>query len=536
MAGTSLRSRSRRGQVFFLQQSEKEYLNGLNRIARVYRDPLAQGVVPYLTPDEISVLFSRVDALIACHQQVRGHAHVPSIFEIIRTPPPRPPATKFSRDIVQLYNSLENLSKKWPVIEGCGSVFLDFVRSFFLLPLPFSLLPLSPPAACLHTGDALTCCADRRAQVPRLSCYAPYFANVLQAKKTLVHAMHRNEGFRAWLNQQDGSQQTDSLQHLLFQQPLVRLKTYEEVMLQLLKNTGVMSADYRALEVCVQVTKRLVHWATSTVQETAVNEDLLMAQKLLGAQIDLLSSKKRLIRRGPVHLGHKKRFVFLFNDVCLITKAVNNNDHVIEYTLPVKDLQVELLKNRQSIEIRCGSTLIVIATKTVDESLSWILTFKEALDNLKQVCPSCIHIYISLFLLIDPQGVFGVPLESLERSPSGLPRVIESIAKYLSTNGTVVPAHAPHRSAETATRLIADRSTARGWPVDSARGGFGSESAEDADQQGGVKSGRHRTRAAAPAGRRPSRPAARTARTAYASRGTPPLAAISRSILCRTGR
>lgn len=288
---------------------------------------------------------------------------------------------------MQLYNSLENLSKKWPVIEGCGSVFLDFVRSFFLLPLPFSLLPLSPPAACLHTGDALT-----------LSCYAPYFANVLQAKKTLVHAMHRNEGFRAWLNQQDGSQQTDSLQHLLFQQPLVRLKTYEEVMLQLLKNTGVMSADYRALEVCVQVTKRLVHWATSTVQETAVNEDLLMAQKLLGAQIDLLSSKKRLIRRGPVHLGHKKRFVFLFNDVCLITKAVTNNDHVIEYTLPVKDLQVELLKNRQSIEIRCGSTLIVIATKTVDESLSWILTFKEALDNLKQVCPSCIHIYISLSL------------------------------------------------------------------------------------------------------------------------------------------
>lgn len=165
--------------------------------------------------------------------------------------------------------------------------------------------------------------------------------------------------------------------------------------------------------------------AAGQVDNLEAEQELLMTEKtIVGAKEAgfIVRAGRRLVRKGEVKIASEKRFVFLFNDLCLVTKQEGLSYH-FKYVVELMGATVVSppraggKHGEISIELITPDRPYLIVLRNADECKAWL----KDLENVTA------HI---------AARIVGVPLQDLlardRRASSAVPRAFELLLEQLA--------------------------------------------------------------------------------------------------------
>eukprot|EP00026_Physarum_polycephalum_P001287 Phypoly_transcript_01288.p1 GENE.Phypoly_transcript_01288~~Phypoly_transcript_01288.p1 ORF type:complete len:1072 (+),score=298.27 Phypoly_transcript_01288:159-3374(+) len=316
-------------------QVEKNYCRVLNLIISKYLNPLqtsSKSARPILTPEKIRSIFSIVEVVYNYH-------HL-------------------------LFEGLESRIKRW---------LADQMKN------------------TLCIGDIFIRMADN------LKCYSTYVNNYNTAMSTLSESSKNNPTFAQFLKrvQADPDLHFEDLESFLIA-PIQQLPRYIMLLTDLQRNTLSTHEDFANLTQAVERIKALTIY---------VNEQKRMAEDLATLQAkqaiikgkgcpNLAVQHRKFIREGLLNFGEnnsiktKEGYVFLFNDIIVITEKTTNKSGT-EYHY--KD-QVQLQLFRLEDDTRPGKNSFflkgiknyILEAHTPTEKNTWIEAIKKVMSNVSK--------------------------------------------------------------------------------------------------------------------------------------------------------
>jgi len=315
--------------VHELLQVEKNYVHVLHLIIGKYLNPLqasAKSVRPILNLDQIKNIFSIVEILNNYHKL--------------------------------LFESLESRIKRW---------LADQMRH------------------PLNIGDIFIRAADT------LRCYTAYINNFNNAIATVRDCRKTNPAFSQFLKrvQADPETRMEDLDSFLIA-PVQQLPRYIMLLTDLLRNTSSTHDDFGTLTQAVNKMKDLTIYVN---EQKRVSEDaatVAAKQALIRGKCPNLSAPQRkFVRDGNLNFGEnqtvktKDGYVFLFNDVVVLTeKVANKSEYTFKDLLTLSHFRIEddTRPGRNSFFLKGQKTHIFDAATPTEKNV-WRDAVKKALEG-----------------------------------------------------------------------------------------------------------------------------------------------------------
>mmetsp|Transcript_12387 Transcript_12387/g.49648 ORF Transcript_12387/g.49648 Transcript_12387/m.49648 type:complete len:897 (+) Transcript_12387:79-2769(+) len=145
---------------------------------------------------------------------------------------------------------------------------------------------------------------------------------------------------------------------------------------------------------------------------------------LLGAPFSLSARKRRLIREGSAQIASESRYLFLFNDICVVAKKNTARDlgAVFRYQYHI-DLDGCIVEDssaeRDAFTIRTEERAYQVSLRSQEAKLPWLADFQRAATNWNRT-------------------VFGLPLAiCVQRhgQHEGVPVLVSNITRHLIAQG-----------------------------------------------------------------------------------------------------
>lgn len=140
---------------------------------------------------------------------------------------------------------------------------------------------------------------------------------------------------------------------------------------------------------------------------------------LFGAPFSLSSRKRRLIREGTVQIASESRYLFLFNDICVVAKKNTARDlgavYRYQYHIDLDGCMVEDSSTENSFTIRTEERAFLLTLRSQETKMPWLADFQRAATNWNRT-------------------VFGLPLSiCVQRhgQDEGVPVLVSNITRHL---------------------------------------------------------------------------------------------------------
>jgi len=185
--------------------------------------------------------------------------------------------------------------------------------------------------------------------------------------------------------------------------------------------------------------ERATHKLASTTHKFLRRDDANFADVQVeaalidGCPFEVAEPGRILVMKGPLTVAGEKRFVFLFNDVCLITKAPklsltsgSKHSHKYQYHFPLNNTVVEVAgkdekHGNRSFYIRTGEKRLAVLAKSSKAKFDWFSALQLQTEKLAH-------------------KTFGVPLSQLLQrdglTMSSPPKVLSLMANHLMQEGS----------------------------------------------------------------------------------------------------
>ncbi|XP_073981108.1 vav guanine nucleotide exchange factor isoform X2 [Rhodnius prolixus] len=245
--------------------------------------------------------------------------------------------------------------------------------------------------------------------------YGDYCANLTAAQARISDITTRNDAVHAELVrcQQEANNGKFKLRDIL-SVPMQRILKYHLLLEKLISETLQTDEDYRGLERAREAMVDVAQY----INEVKRDSDTLQIVSDIQASItdwDILETTKltnygRLLKDGEIRIkAHnnqkvKQRYVFVFDKVMLLCKALRNDQYSYKACLPLADYKVEDVTNRRTLHRdtrwnyhwylvkKSESTAYTLYVRSEDLKRKWIKAIQDALDNIEPAgCRSTDH-------------------------------------------------------------------------------------------------------------------------------------------------
>lgn len=207
----------------------------------------------------------------------------------------------------------------------------------------------------------------------------------------------KNSDFQAFLKRAHDHPSSGGLSLIDFLiQPIQRIPRYQLLLQNLLKYTDRRDPDYDniafALQKVIEIANR--------INDRQKDHDIFQAvidihHKLLPKLPDLVEPHRRFIKEGPIIFAksrtarHKKRYVFLFNDLMLVTKYLKmENKYWLRYHITLANTKVKDLNSigddHHGFVLHTPSTSLLIFLSNKQEKDAWKNIINDCLSALQR--------------------------------------------------------------------------------------------------------------------------------------------------------
>ena len=150
----------------------------------------------------------------------------------------------------------------------------------------------------------------------------------------------------------------------------------------------------------IQKVKHSISFPSSISNQNNANTNVTISTLLIN------NVHRKFIRQGSMHIATENRYIFLFHDICVVTKLLKNTQkkrkYRFQYSIDLLDISVEDNNSTNSKEgfiLHTPSRPYSIIAKSPEEKLLWYISFQKIAQNWSK-------------------AIFGVPLQ--KNSPSSL--------------------------------------------------------------------------------------------------------------------
>lgn len=314
---------------------EKNYCRVLHLIIVKYLNPLqtsSKSARPILSPEKIRNLFSIVEVIYNYH-------HL-------------------------LFEGLESRIKRW-------------------------LADQMKHALCI--GDIFIRMADN------LKCYTSYVNNYNTSMATLKENMKENPPFAQFMKrvQSDPDLHFEDLESFLIA-PIQQLPRYIMLLTDLLRNTLSSHEDFANLTQAVERIKALTVYVN---EQKRITEDLATLQAkqaiIKGKSVpNLAVQHRKFIREGLLQFGEnnsiktKEGYVFLFNDIIVVTEKTTNKNgseyhYKDQFQLQMFRIEDDTRPNKNSFYLK-GIKNYIFEAHSPAEKNTWMEAIKKVMSNVSK--------------------------------------------------------------------------------------------------------------------------------------------------------
>eukprot|EP00007_Cunea_sp_BSH-02190019_P005194 CAMPEP_0174241402 /NCGR_PEP_ID=MMETSP0417-20130205/23247_1 /TAXON_ID=242541 /ORGANISM="Mayorella sp, Strain BSH-02190019" /LENGTH=1008 /DNA_ID=CAMNT_0015320637 /DNA_START=29 /DNA_END=3055 /DNA_ORIENTATION=+ len=287
---------------------------------------------------------------------------------------------------VKLLADLENEWKFFPVIGDVGSIYANYRNKFVV--------------------------------------YGPYIDNMSNAQRTLHFVRSANKNVRTVLlvlqqRSECGGKPLDEL--LSF--PLAVVPERRAVLLKLLAavvGSSVTEENVPRLVECITLMGRMSSVIGQISDQEETHKLEMIERMIKGAKEAnvIVRPNRKFIHRGVLTIASEKRYLFLFNDVVIVTKSLGKKgfDYEFKYVLEIEDCEVQnapLKHQAKGFMLNYPSRRYLLLAKTPAERDEWIDQFRTAIS-------------------FRHHGIFGEPLSRLlQREGGAIPGMLSVIERWL---------------------------------------------------------------------------------------------------------
>lgn len=242
--------------------------------------------------------------------------------------------------------------------------------------------------------------------------------------ETLTSRKDANGELKKWLDFETGSGKFKRSLRSLLRLPFQHLSGCK-VPMQVLVNCIITRGE----EACSEQEKSDIFKAFALITRIATVADtidlrinyqmaLVLEDTLLGwdkKKIQLASTERRFIRKGPITCNASASYVFLFDDICLVGKE-SKDAYIYDFNIDMRQCTIEDT-SRTGFLLRCGSgedeQIYRFNCKDMNLKVANFVDFQKVIDHWKE-------------------DSFGIPLEKLlAREKTDIPRLVEKLCAHL---------------------------------------------------------------------------------------------------------
>eukprot|EP00026_Physarum_polycephalum_P002016 Phypoly_transcript_02020.p1 GENE.Phypoly_transcript_02020~~Phypoly_transcript_02020.p1 ORF type:complete len:578 (+),score=87.07 Phypoly_transcript_02020:1129-2862(+) len=218
---------------------------------------------------------------------------------------------------------------------------------------------------------------DYFSQVDFLTIYSEYINNYNDSL-AIYNELRKKAPFVSLLQQCGKSPECNSLDLQAFLiQPIQRIPRYNLLLEDLIRHTPENHPDYNDLKCSSAKIKSIAGFLNENARlEVNKNKITSIQQSIVGDVGDLLGWKRTFLKEGKMQIDGKVQFVFLFNDMLIITKTPSRGQYELIKKIPFESVEITNC-DEKSFKIIVGSTTMMLKWTNASDKDVWLLEFQK---------------------------------------------------------------------------------------------------------------------------------------------------------------
>eukprot|EP01102_Stenamoeba_stenopodia_P019343 TRINITY_DN7286_c0_g2_i1.p1 TRINITY_DN7286_c0_g2~~TRINITY_DN7286_c0_g2_i1.p1 ORF type:complete len:727 (+),score=180.47 TRINITY_DN7286_c0_g2_i1:151-2331(+) len=399
--------RSRNGVFGELLKTEEQYTECIDIIVKEYLEPIRQSTIeqrPVMEPQDMASIFCNIEVISQTHAQI--------------------------------LESLKELTSDWPFVDGIGKAFLKIAPSLkvygvYVQNFKLAMDVLDRLGQAKGRWKAFLDSKKEPAKAAPKSQFLGVTASISGSNRSTV-SPSASVSNSSSANSIPSSAPRD-LKELL-RMPLDRIQKYESFLQDIEHTTPPDHRDWQDIVSASALMKQTSAFVQQSLDQADQRAKILGVQRrLVGYEgpLNLLDGKRKFCCEGFVvqtttsanKAKTAKRYLFLFNNLLIITKHVKQG-YQVKKQLPISaGDEVQGLPDTPSSKFNFSFThqkeKFVFSAKTNEEKAHWLAMFTVQLKE---------H---------DKDRVFGMSLTDLlakEKRIAQVPKIVEDVFKYFEAN------------------------------------------------------------------------------------------------------